>query len=75
MPRKPDPTDATPGERRELLDAAMTFAPAVLAAFVLRWALVANAGWAPNRALLASIALGIVVALVLQRAIARRGAS
>ena len=60
-------------ERRELLDALMTFAPAILAAFVLRWALVANAGWAPRRALIASIVLGIVVALVLQRAIARRG--
>ena len=51
----------------------MTFGPAVLVAFVLDWALVARAGWPERRALLTSIGVGIVLALLLQRALARRG--
>jgi predicted exporter len=51
----------------------MTFAPAILVAFVLNWALVARAGWPERRALGASVVFGIVLALVLQRVIARRG--
>jgi hypothetical protein len=60
------------GEKRELREAVLTFAPAVLVAFVLRWALVTNAGWTPRRALVWSIGVGIVVALLLQRAVRRR---
>jgi putative flippase GtrA len=51
----------------------MTFVPAILVAFVLNWALVARAGWPERRALVASVVFGIVLALVLQRVIARRG--
>ena len=74
MPSSAPPPHGTPPEnpdRRELRDALLTFGPAILAAFVLRWALVENVGWAPRRALLASIAVGIVLALTLQRAIRR----
>ena len=51
----------------------MTFGPAVLVAFVLDWALVARAGWPERQALLTSVGVGIVLALLLQRALARRG--
>jgi hypothetical protein len=60
-------------ERREARDAILTFVPAILVAFVLRWALVTNAGWESRRATLAAIGVGVVLALMLQRAIARRG--
>ena len=62
-----------PTERGEIRDAVLTFAPAIVVAFVLRWSLVTNAGWAPRRATLAGIALGVVLALMVQRALARRG--
>jgi hypothetical protein len=35
----------SPAERRELREAALTVVPAVVLAVVLRWALVAYAGW------------------------------
>ena len=60
------------GERREMREAALSVVPAVLAAFVLRWALVTHAGWDPGRALIASIGAGIVLALLLQRALRRQ---
>jgi hypothetical protein len=72
MPVPPPPRDH-PSEAREGRDALMTFAPAILVAFVLNWALVARAGWPERRALGASVVFGIVLALVLQRVIARRG--
>ena len=77
-PRPPEPDDRrqSPGERRErreLRDALLTFAPAIVVAFVFRWALVTNAGWAPGRALFAGVAVGIVLALLLQRALRSPG--
>ena len=58
-------------EQGEIRDAALTFVPAIVLAFALNWTLTNLRGWPDNKALLASIALGIVTALVLQRAIAR----
>jgi hypothetical protein len=72
MPAPPPPRDR-PSEAHEGRDALMTFVPAILVAFVLNWALVARAGWPERRALVASVVFGIVLALVLQRVIARRG--
>ena len=59
-------------ERRELRETALTFVPPILIAFVLRWALVTNAGWEPRRALLAGIGVGIVLAVLVQRSLRRR---
>ena len=67
-----DDKGLSPGEKRELRDAVLTFVPASLVAFVLRWALVTNAGWTPRRALVTSIVVGIVLALLVQRALRRR---
>jgi len=72
LPPAHDDRGLNPQEKREVWDAVLTFAPAVAVALVLRWVLVANAGWAPRRALLASIGLGIVLALLLQRALRQR---
>ena len=72
MTGEPAPGAPTPAERRERRDAVLTFVPATLVAFLLRWALVTTAGWERRRAMLAAIAFGIVLALVLQRALARR---
>lgn len=71
VPTPPPPPDR-PSEEHEGRDALMTFAPAILVAFVLDWSLVTRAGWPSRRALVASVAFGIVLALVLQRVIARR---
>jgi putative flippase GtrA len=60
-----------PSERRERRDALLTFGPAVLVAFVLDWALTTLRGWPDGRALAASAAVGIVVALLVQRSLAR----
>lgn len=68
----PPPPPDRPSETHEGRDALMTFAPAILVAFVLDWSLVTRAGWPSRRALVASVAFGIVLALVLQRVIARR---
>ena len=73
MPPAPPPPSDRPSEQHEGRDALLTFGPAVLIAFVLDWALVARAGWPERRALLTSIGIGIVLALLLQRALARRG--
>lgn len=62
-----------PDESHELRDAALTYLPAILVAFVLNWALTEQRGWASRQALAASIGVGIVLALLLQRALARRG--
>jgi hypothetical protein len=73
MPPSPPPSPPPlPPEEGEWRDTLLTFGPAVLAAFVLDWALVARAGWPPRRALVTSVAVGIVLALLLQRALARR---
>ncbi len=53
-------------------DAVLTFVPAIVVAFVLNWALVAQRSWPSRRALVVSVVVGIVVALLLQRALARR---
>jgi hypothetical protein len=58
-------------ERREVRDTALTFGPAVLIAFVLRWALITNAGWTSRRASLAGIGVGIVLAVLVQRSLRR----
>ena len=72
QPAPPPPPDRPP-EQHERRDALLTFGPAVLVAFVLDWALVARAGWPERQALLTSVGVGIVLALLLQRALARRG--
>ena len=71
MPNVPPPPQLPP-ERGEGRDALLAFGPAILVAFVLDWALTTRAGWPSRRALVASIAFGIVLALMLQRALARR---
>jgi hypothetical protein len=63
----------SPDERREAREVVLTFVPPVLIAFVLRWALVTNAGWSPRRALLAGIGVGIVLAVLVQRSLRRQG--
>jgi hypothetical protein len=70
MPTSPPPPELPPesGERRDTL---LTFGPAILVAFVLDWVLTTRTGWSPRRALIASVATGIVLALLLQHAIAR----
>ena len=73
VPPTDDDRRLAPEERQELREAALTFVPATLVAFVLRWALVTNVGWTSERALVVSIAVGIVLALLLQRALRRRG--
>ncbi len=72
MPLPPPPPPPRPSEAHEGRDALMTFAPAILCAFIHDWALTARAGWPERRALGASVVFGIVLALVLQRVIARR---
>jgi hypothetical protein len=65
--------DPSPAERREWREALLTYGPAILLAFVLDWALATYGGWAPRRALLTSIGVGIAAALVLQWLLNRRG--
>ena len=62
-------------ERREIREVVLTFAPAILVGFVLRWALATNAGWDPRRASLAGIGVGIVLAVLVQRSLRRHGPS
>jgi putative flippase GtrA len=64
-PTRPRPSGAS------ARDALLTFGPAVLVAFVLDWALTTLRGWPDGRALAASAAVGIVVALLVQRSLAR----
>jgi hypothetical protein len=71
MPPSPPPPHR-PSEEHETRDALLAFGPAVLVAFVLEWALRTNAGWTDRRALVTSILVGIALALILQRALARR---
>lgn len=66
------PPPPRPPEHGEARDALLTFAPAIVVAFVLNWALTAQRGWPSRRALAVSVVVGIVVALLLQRAVARR---
>lgn len=70
-PPPPPPSDR-PSESGEVRDALLTFAPAIVVAFVLNWALTAQRGWPSRRALLVSVGVGIVLALMLQRVLARR---
>ncbi len=67
------PPDPPTSPRPEWQTALLTFGPAILAAFALEWVLRAPLGWAPRRALLTSITVGIALALVLQRVVERRG--
>ncbi len=67
------PNDSTPEERAEWRDAAVTFVPAIVLAFVLNWVFEANLGWTSRRSLLTSISIGIVLALILQQVIKRKG--
>jgi hypothetical protein len=60
-----DPSEA--GETRDLL---LTFVPAIVVAFAINMVLESN-GWSSRRALGVSIAVGIVLALILQQAVAR----
>jgi hypothetical protein len=61
----------SPAERRELREAALTVVPAVVLAVVLRWALVAYAGWAPRRATLAGVGSGLTLAVLVLRSLRR----
>ena len=56
------PNDSTPEERAEWRDAAVTFVPAIVLAFVLNWVFEANLGWTSRRSLLTSISIGIGLA-------------
>ena len=67
------PPDRPPTERGEGRAALLTYGPAILLAFVLNWAFVAQLGWTPRRALLTSIGVGIALALLLQRVVHGRG--
>ncbi len=67
----PSPTRGTPPERPEWRDTLLTFGPAIVVAFVLEWSLNTIAGWPPRRALWTAVAVGIVIALLVQRAIRR----
>jgi energy-converting hydrogenase Eha subunit E len=58
-------------ESGELREALLVFVPALIVAFSVNWALVSYAGWAARRALITSIVVGIVLALLLQRAVRR----
>lgn len=60
-------------ESRELKDAALTYVPALVVAFVLNWTLVEQRGWESRQSLIVSVVVGIVLAILLQRALARRG--
>ena len=62
-----DPSEEQ-GEGREAL---LVFVPAVLVAIAVNWALASFAGWASRRALITSIVVGILLALVLQRTVRR----
>lgn len=68
------PNDSTPEERAEWRDAAITFLPAVIVGFVLNFVFEANLGWTSRRSLFTSVAIGIVLALIIQQAIKRKGA-
>jgi hypothetical protein len=72
MPPSPPP-DPAPQERSEWRDVLVTFVPAVLVAFALERALTTFWGWPSQRALWTGLAVGIVLALGLQRLLARRG--
>lgn len=65
------PNDSTPEERAEWRDAALTFVPGIILAFVLNWVFESNLGWTSRRSILTSIAIGIALALIIQRAIKR----
>ena len=58
-------------ERRDLREAALTFGSAILLAVVLRWALVAHAGWVPRRASLAGVGAGMALAVLVLRSLRR----
>lgn len=60
-----------PDERREVREAALTFVPAILVAVVLRWVLLAYAGWPPRRAMLAGVGTGLVLAVLVLRSLRR----
>lgn len=67
------PSDRPPTEGREWREALVTYGPALLVAFFLNWALATHLGWTPRRALMTSIGVGIMLALVLQRVVQSRG--
>lgn len=67
------PSDHPPTEGREWREALATYGPAILIAFFLNWALTTQFDWASRRALLTSIGVGIVLALVLQRVVHSQG--
>ncbi|MHB1223710.1 MAG: hypothetical protein ACYC2G_06630 [Gemmatimonadaceae bacterium] len=62
-------SDHPPTEGSEWREALATYGPAVLVALFVNWALTAQFGLPPRRALLASIGVGIVLAIVLQRVV------
>lgn len=61
-----------PAEESEWRGALLTYVPAVALAFVVNWALGSHTDWAPRRALVASIVVGIALAIVLERVLLRR---
>lgn len=70
------PEDDSDAERAEWRDAAITFLPAVAAAFGLNFFFESQLGWTSRRSLLTAISIGIVLALILQQLVKRvRGSS
>jgi len=69
----PSPPPQQPPEHREWRDTLLTFGPAIAVAFAVDWVLTTRLGWPPRRALWTSVGVGIVLALVLQRIVQRRG--
>ena len=65
----PSPPPQQPPEQREWRDTLLTFG----VAFVVDWVLTTRLGWPSRRALWTSVGVGIVLALVLQRIVQRRG--
>lgn len=61
-----------PEDPHELRDAALTYLPATLVAFTLHWLLTERRGWESRPALMAGVGVGIVLAILLQRALRRR---
>jgi putative effector of murein hydrolase LrgA (UPF0299 family) len=60
-------------EAGEMREALLTFVPAIVVAIAVNWVLESHVGWMSRRAMITSIVVGIVLALILQRAVKRVG--
>lgn len=66
------PPDHPSTDGLELRETLLTYVPAILVAFALNWMFRAQLGMESRRAMLASIGIGIVIAIVLQRVLHSR---